>query len=301
MKRTKFITELKTVIVDKDFLTLRTLYTPVVGIYAVMLYSLLFDYNKLSKNNGTFYDFNDLALTLGISEEELIRERKKLEAVGLIRTFEKADNTHFIIRLNQPLNPTQFRNNALLFKSAVAKVGELMFERIEFSTKEKELSKDDFAEVSVKYQDMFDMDLPKVEQVQSTLEMTLPSVKSKEEAISGLTSAQFVYFLTGAKVSPTQLATLNQIQGYGFSSKSTNLIIDYSFEINDNVVSAHIKKIAQDMVTKDIKDASSVEAELVAARASKKSSIKVEKASNIVEITTSDNWDDLFKNLGGDF
>lgn len=176
-----------------------------------------------------------------------------------------------------------------------------MFERIEFSTKEKELSKDDFAEVSIKYQDMFEMDLPKKEKIQSTLEMNIPSVKSKEEAISGLTSAQFVHFLTGVKVSPTQLATINQIQNYGFSSKSINLVIDYSYEVNGSIVSAHIKKIAQDMITKDIKDASSVEAELDAARASRKSLIKAEKAIVLDDVNSSENWDDLFKSLGGDF
>lgn len=301
MRRTQFMTELKANIGEMDFLTLRTLYTPVIGKDAVMLYSLLFDYYNLSKNNGSFYSFNDLAITLELSEEALIMERKKLEAVGLIRTFEKADNIHFIIRINQPLSPAQFRGNALLYKSAVAKLGELMFERIEFSTKVKELSKDDFAEVSVKYQDMFSMELPAVKSMESTMEMALPSIKSKEEAISGLTSAQFVYFLTGNKVSPSQLTTLQQIQNFGFSSKSINLIVDYSFEINDTIVSAHIRTIAKDLLSKDIKDAQSVQNELEAAKASRKSTIKAEKVAELESAQINENWEDLFKNLGGAF
>lgn len=301
MKRTQFVTELKSIIGEKDFLTLRTLYTPVIGKDAVMLYSLLFDYYNLSKTNTSFYSFNDLAITLGLSEEELFIERKKLEAVGLVRTFERADNVNYIIRLNQPLNPTQFRGNVLLYKAAVAKIGELMFERIEFSTKVKELSKDDYSEVTVKYQDMFAMELPVVNDIQSTMEVALPTVKSREEAINGLTSTQFVNFLTGVKVTPSQLATLQQIQNTGLSSKSVNLIIDYSFEINGSIVSAHVRKIAQDMLSKDLKDAASVEAELEAARAAKKTSIKTNSITSLEESASAENWDDLFKNLGGAF
>lgn len=301
MRRTEFTTELKNNLDEKDFLILRTLYTPVIGKDAVMLYSLLFDYYNLSKNNGSFYSFNDLAITLGLSEEDLILERRKLEAVGLVRTFEKADNIHFIIKLNQPLSASQFRNNVLLYKSAISKIGELMFERIEFSTKFKELAKDDFSEVSVKYQDMFSMEMPVENNISSTLEIALPSVKSKEEGISGLTAPQFVYYLTGNKVSPSQLTTIQQIQNNGFSSKSINLIIDYSFEINDSIVSAHIRTIANDMLKKDIKDAKEIENELNAARASRKTVIKAERVTELENADSNENWEDLFKNLGGAF
>lgn len=301
MKRNQFITELKTNISNNDFLVLRTLYTPVIGKDAVMLFSLFFDYYNLSKNNNSFFSFNDLALTLGLTEDELHIERKKLEAVGLIRTFEKADNVHFIIRINQPLEASQFRANQLLFKSAIAKIGELMFERIEFSTKTKQLAKDDYQEVSAKYQDIFAIEEQPETKITSTLEMVLPSVKSKEEAISGLTSAQFIFFLTGAKVSPSQLTIIQNIQNNGFSSKSVNLIIDYSYEVNDNIVGNHIKKIAEDLLTKDLRDSQSIEKELIAARNSKKATIV---KSPIASLESNDemsnaNWDDLFKSLGG--
>lgn len=303
MRRHQFTTELKSHLTDKDFLSLRTLYTPVIGKDAVMLYSLLFDYYNLSKDSNTFYEFNDLAITLGMTEDQLIIERKKLEAVGLIRTFEKADNVHNIIRINQPLAPAQFRNNSLLFKSAIAKIGELMFERIEFSTKTKELSKDDYSEVTTKYQDMFEIVETRVAEISNTLEMALPTVKSKEEAINGLTSTQFVFFLTGAKVSPSQLSNFQQIQNAGLSSKSLNLIIDYSFEINNKIVTNHIRKIAEDLLTKDLKDASSIEKELLAAKGSRQASFVSTKAVEPKLEETADiaSWDDLFKSLGGAF
>lgn len=304
MKKLEFLTELKQDLQHIDFISLRSFYTAVIGNNAVSLYSLLYDYHFMNRGRESYIPFDDLAITLGVSESELINERKKLEAVGLIRTFEKADNYHIIILINKPLDAQSFRKNSLLYKSAVSKLGELIYERVEFSSKTKEYSKSEFAEVTTKYQDMFDFS-EKTSKTTSTLEIPVSTVKSKEDAINGLVPTQFVNYLTGERVSESQIATFQQIQNLGFSSKSVNLIIDYSYEVNGKIVANYIRTIANDLFEKNVKGAEGVKLELQNAISARKKPVKVEvggsesTSAKLFDKEDNRTWDELFDSLGG--
>lgn len=306
MKRVYFITEKKQEILHDDFVSLRSLYTPVIGKEAVFLYTLLNDYHFINKRSMDYIPFADLAKTMGMTETALLVERKKLEAVGLIRTFEKADNEHFIIRLNKPLSPVMFRKNSLLYKEAVKKVGDLIIERVEFAIKEREYKKDEFKEVTTKFQDIFSLQ-PKIDQ-SNTLEMALPANQTKEDAINGLTFAQFIFFITGKKISPSQLSVISAIQNLGLSDKSINIIVDYSFNKNGRVVSNHIKAIAEDLIQKGITSSATIFKELnfikeavkqeqqdIIAKQNKLDGVEDSKAHE----RTTEEWEDLFNALGG--
>lgn len=306
MNRVYFITEKKQEIMLQDLISLRSLYTPVIGKEAVFLYTLLNDYHFINRSSMEYIPFVDLATTMQTTESALLLERKKLEAVGLIRTYEKADNKHLIIKINKPLSPSMFRKNSLLYKEAVKKVGDLIIERVEFAIKENEFSKDEFKEVTTKFQDIFSLNIK--EDITNTLEMALPSNQTKEEAIAGLTFAQFVFFLTGQKISPSQLSVISAIQNLGLSNKSINLIIDYSFNKNNRIVANHIKAIAEDLVQKGITSSSKIYKELNFIKKSiqteQEQVIAVQNASDGVQDSTANNrtveeWEDLFNALGG--
>ncbi len=294
----KFVTEIKTKLTENDLLISRNIYQPIVGIGPISLYQLLIDYHKMFKQSSVFHFFNDIAKTLGLSMNELEQYRMKLEAVGLIRTFERADNIHGIIVVNPPLCLEKFRKNSLLFKQAVKKVGEEIIERITFATNEPSFNKDDYKEVSVKYQDLFDIT---VEKQQTTLEIELPDYTNKDEAINALSHAQFAKYITSTRVSPTLLAIFQDLQKIGFSSKSLNLISDYSFAINGKIVANHVKTIADDLFSKSITGAAEVELELKNALKSKNSIETGTKQMTMSATETTEdagNWDDIFNSLG---
>ena len=307
MEKVYFVTEKNSEILHDDFLSLRSLYTPVIGKDAVFLFTLLNDYHYINKTNMHYMPLSDLGKIMNLDWKELLIARKKLEAVGLIRTFEKASNKHLILKINKPLNPTAFRNNSLLYKEAMRKIDDIIFERVEFAIKQRTLDKEDFKEVSVKFQDIFSLK-PRVEQENNTLIMSVPSASTKEDAIKGLTFAQFIYYITGKKISPSQLSVLSNIQNSGLSNKSINIIVDYSFNKNGRIVTNHIKKIAEDLISKGVATADAIFNELNYVRENvakeAKQTMELQQAVKKVVEPSTDNataadWEDMFESLGG--
>lgn len=132
MQKTKFITELKFDINRMDFTFLRLLYLPLIGPKAVMLFELLNDYNYLHRHHALYNDFEELTTILDCTHDELLLVRQKLEAVGLLRVFVKADEKHFIFAINKPLAPRAFKKNTLLYEATLAKKGQNAFEKAHF-------------------------------------------------------------------------------------------------------------------------------------------------------------------------
>ena len=298
MNKKQFFIELKSELSQRDFSNLRLLYTPIIGLKATMLFQTLFDYFDLNKESRTFYSLVEFKLVLNLNELELEKARKKLEATGLLRTFEKGDNRTFIFRLNPPLTPSAFKQNKFLYSKIINATNELYFERIELNRKERYIAKVEYTEITTKYQDMFDLEVIE-NNLQNTLEIALPSVKSKTDAITSLVPPQFTFYLTKKRVSPSQLRIFQNLQNQGLSSEALNTIIDYSFTINNKIVANHIKKIAEDFIEKDFKDVYSITVELKAALESKAGQ---NKQAPIYELETkqenNQDWNDIFKSIG---
>lgn len=302
MSKIMFVTEVKNKITYENYISVRNLYMPIVGMESITLYSILNDYNYINKSNPTYHYIKDISDTMGISLDDLIKAKNKLEAVGLLRTFEKSDNNTFIFLLNPPLKPEYFRKNQMLFQKCVKQIGEVIFERFFFATKTPKMIKDEFKEVTIKYQDVFDIT---VQSQESTLEIPMVKFKNKKDAIKGLMTAQFVKFISGETVSPSQLALIQRLQNLGISSQSINEIVAYTFEINDRFVSNHIEKIANDMISKGITNPVDIKKELDGARKFQKShhsDIKQQIVSSSTDAVqeTSLSWNDIFDTLGGE-
>lgn len=308
MKDRSFTTEIKHVFNPMHDVALRTLYMPIIGSISTTLYSLLKDFHLLNKNSRTYDPIVSLLDILQVSISELEIAFKKLEAVGLIRTFLRNDGTKYIFIINEPLMPETFRKNSFLYKQAIAKIGEIAFEKVEFAAKETGLSKDDFAEVTTKYQDIFSFSTEPVESKETiTQEIPLVKFESVEQAIKGLNAFQFVKFLANESLSPVQQAMIQRIQQNGFANPSINLIANYVFNVNGKIVSAHIEKIANDFANKAIKGFDEIAIELEKAYKSKNSSVfDVEntKVSSSVKSENEDDklpsWDEIFSSLGGE-
>ena len=295
----KFAIEVNNTISPIDMSVLRNLYTPVIGIEATSLYASFIDYQTFSKSVASYFSFKDLQRSMGMKEIDLHRSRTKLEAVGLIRTFEKADGVHMIIRVNKPLSIQDFKSNSLLFNECISVIGEEIFERFEYSIKHVSYNKDDFSEVSAKFQDLFDINAskPKKQIISNTLEIADASFDSVEDAIKGLPASQFVHFLTKKRVSNSLHSTISHLQNLGLKENSLNEIINYSFNVNGKVVSNHVLTIGSDLVSKNKTTHIEVKEELFVALNSKSSNIEEAEAAPKATGETLE-WDELFDSLG---
>ena len=301
MKELLFITELKQQINEKHKLALRNLYLPILGMEPIILYQLLIDYNEMNQGKKAYYEWKDIAKTSRMSIIELDIAKKKLEAVGLLRTFVSPDEIHHIFTINPPLLANEFKNNSLLYREAVKQIGDLLFERTYFATQEIRIAKDEFAESTAKYHDVFDAN---VQQQQNTLDMPKVNFENKDDAVKGLTSSQFINYITNNRVSPTQLSMIQRVQNAGLSSWSLNEIIDYTFVVEGKIVSNYIESIANDLINKNITDPKDIRLELHNAkenseRLSSSTTSKEEKVEDTVSTTDSD-WNDIFNSLGGE-
>ena len=307
MESQKFIIEVKNPLKKDDFIRLRFLYLPIIGNDSAMLYSLLNDLYLLDKDKKMFLSWKEIKNILKISYEDLEIAKNKLEAIGLLTTFEKSDNVTFIYSLNKPSTAQNIRkNNVILYKEIIKNVGERTFEKIYFYHRKNLLDKSEYKNITLKYQEVFKMH--KQEESKNTLLIPLYQIDSVEQAIKELNSLQFIYFLTSEKASPSQISLINRIQLQNISYHSLNLIINYSFEKNGFIVNNHVEKIANDLISKSIYSPQAIEKELLNARNNlKKTKFGGDNKKNLKKDQTEDDnslsskdWRDIFKKLGGD-
>ncbi|MCO7134579.1 DnaD domain protein [Ligilactobacillus salivarius] len=127
-----YLVSASTYIDNHDIEIVQVLYQPIIGIVAVALYSylrfeidpkLILSERKLNKN---------IIDGLGISIPELYDARLKLEATGLIKTFEGEDKLgkYHIYELQKPLNEVKFFTDDLLSTALLEMVGNEKFKKL---------------------------------------------------------------------------------------------------------------------------------------------------------------------------
>ena len=106
----------KTVLSRNDTNVISMLYEPIIGYAAVALYYTLFD--DLDKYSVTSleYTHHHLMSIMGISMDNLIEARKKLEGVGLLKTYFKEDKdiNHYVYVLYSPVSSYEFFHHPIL-------------------------------------------------------------------------------------------------------------------------------------------------------------------------------------------
>ena len=303
----KFITETKSEITSNELFSLRMLYQPIVGSETISLYQFFLDEHIISNGDRMLKSFKAIFQVLNIDSLTFEKSLKKLEAIGLIRTFEKADNKTFVFKINNPLLPDKIKNNKILYNQIIKKIGDTEFERISFFLTPKKIDKSEFKETTTKFDDIFNFSLDK-NQINNTMEINIDKVKytNNDEAMKGLNPNQYIYFLTNKRSTPTQMAMIDRLKKHGISNHSINAIISYAFKKNNKIVSNYIEKIATDYINKNIIDPLIIIDELSFIEESSTSSLNKFTNQEILNVsndtsTTEDNWDDIFKSLGGKF
>ncbi len=147
----------KTIITEEDKKNINVLYQPIIGPLAVMLYHIL---------------CNDLDKTLSVSEplchhhlitnlhctcEELMIERNKLEAIGLLKTYLKKDEVNnYIYELYSPLSAKEFFSDPILNVVLYNNVGKKEYERITSLYKIPKINKEGYEDITHTLNEVFE-------------------------------------------------------------------------------------------------------------------------------------------------
>jgi replication initiation and membrane attachment protein len=237
-----------------DIKIIRKLYLPIIGPDAQSLYFQLDDLAFNSKNNANSIanNINNLFKSLNINLVEFNNARKKLEAVGLLKTFLSNDETKYAFEILAPLSAYKFLQNPLLKNLLQKQIGEIRLDNLMHFYKQTKMDLDDYVNVTASFTDLFDFETLPPSEVELTREMELPIVSSIDEAIEKLSSPLFFKYLTKEFPNSVQVNKLNTLLESGLPNASLNLLLNHSYKKNGAIIFNYINTIAIDFKKKNI-------------------------------------------------
>lgn len=166
----------KTLLNDTDRKILNILYQPIIGVNSISLYfSFWSDLNK-SDILSTEYLHHHLMTYTRMNLDEIVTARKKLEAVGLLKTYYKSgDINNYVYELYSPLSASEFFSNPILSFSLFSSVGKKEYDSIISYFKMPKINLDGFENISVKFSELYRMTSKDIEDV------TVKDIKKKDK------------------------------------------------------------------------------------------------------------------------
>lgn len=150
-----FVIVNKTVLQDERRV-LVSLYEPLIGAIAINLYNTLWTYLDHLEIISTEYTHNTLLNSMMISINEMVDARKKLEAVGLLKSYvKKGSVNNFVYELYSPMSAKEFINNPILNTALYNALGQSEYERrVEFF-KTPTVNLKNYEDITSKFSDIF--------------------------------------------------------------------------------------------------------------------------------------------------
>lgn len=150
---------------NDDYYSMSLLYQPLIGCQAVgifLTFSSLLERNNLKSENFFHSNLFDI---LNISNEDFIKERLKLEAIGLLETYLK--DGELVYLLKQPLTPNQFLKDSTFGLYLYSKIGKVMYENLINHFKIDVIDKEQYENITVNFDEVFSSEVPDLETIDS--------------------------------------------------------------------------------------------------------------------------------------
>lgn len=153
----------KSLLNDNDRLVLTMLYQPIVGSVAISLYLTL--WSNLNKDVEE-YTHHYLMNVMNLKLDDIVSSRKKLEAIGLLKTYYKSvEGNNYIYELYSPLSPSEFFSNPILASSLLSIVGRKEYQRIINMYKLNRINLNGYENITSHFSDVFMMSIKNIEDV----------------------------------------------------------------------------------------------------------------------------------------
>ncbi len=148
LKENKYKIIKTSMISDVDKNVVFKLYTPLMGPLASLLY--LFFYEEDTLEEKISYIMSSLKMTL----PQVTIARESLEALGLIKTYQKDDDYLFI--LYKPESPKNFFNNPLFNVSLYNNIGSKAYNKLIEHYKVKKIDTSKYEDITASFDDIFE-------------------------------------------------------------------------------------------------------------------------------------------------
>lgn len=146
----------KSIINDQDRTILTMLYQPIIGPLPIILYfSLWADLDKIELISEE-YTHHHLITNMQISLHDILEARRKLEAIGLLKTFYKEENINtYIYQLYSPIKANDFFNHPILNVVLYNNLGKKEYDKLKLYFKMPRLNTTGYEDVTASFTDVF--------------------------------------------------------------------------------------------------------------------------------------------------
>ncbi|SES07906.1 replicative DNA helicase loader DnaB [Gracilibacillus ureilyticus] len=172
----RYIVELSRDVPSSFTKVLTHLYQPLIGIDALCLYQTLHTECMLFFSSDNYQTHHMLMNYIGLPLDRIYRARRKLEAIGLLKTYEfsQPDDKIFRYLLYPPYSASSFFDNDFLSQLLLHEIGKEKFDKLqEAFVKKSNVDESHMVETTAHFKDVF--------QVKNAAEVNLAEEEHEEE------------------------------------------------------------------------------------------------------------------------
>src|SRR5699024_6790191 len=135
------------------------LYQPLIGIDALSLYQTLFTESTLPFSSTNYQTHHMLMNYIGLPLDRIYRARRKLEAIGLLQTFEveEEDKKIYHYRLHPPQSAQGFFRDDFLSHLLYHQLGSDKYKKIKYAFVNDRKEREDKREMTAKFEEVFQL------------------------------------------------------------------------------------------------------------------------------------------------
>lgn len=146
----------KTIIQSTDRKLITMLYQPIIGYTATSLYFTLIDDLDKKELISEECTHHHLMSTMQLKLDDIVKARKKLEAVGLLKTYLKKDHVNdYVYTIYSPMTAIEFLNHPILNIVLYNNLGKKEYEKIVDYFKIPRINLKDYEDVSSNFDEVF--------------------------------------------------------------------------------------------------------------------------------------------------
>lgn len=147
----------KTILHNEDRKIITSLYLPIIGTDAVMLYFTLWSDLDNSEILSSEFSHQKLVSSLRITINELQTSFDKLEAIGLIKAFIKEGNVNnYIYEIFSPVSASEFLSHPILNIVLYSNVGKREYDNLVKAFKIPRLNTSNYKDITKSFNDVFE-------------------------------------------------------------------------------------------------------------------------------------------------
>ena len=223
----------KTILHNEDRKIITSLYLPIIGTDAVMLYFTLWADLDNSEILSSEFSHQKLVSSLRITINELQTSFDKLEAIGLIKAFIKEGNVNnYIYEIFSPVSASEFLSHPILNIVLYSNVGKREYDNLVKAFKIPRLNTSNYKDITKSFNDVFESTS------MTTYDLSLEDIRKYNKLKLNINSNFDFNFLISSM--PKNLDTSKM-----FSKDIKELIINLSFIYDiDAIKMANIVKVS---------------------------------------------------------